>query len=159
MPLSECTRVVQNVDCRPPNQHVHSVFIGNELHESMTAYEKYVKRPALMEDVSYYCFLVRYNFKGHNPDRWAEWDWRYRARERVLNYFPQYKSQENSFQFPDWCRMKLTLSHPHRTGDELYVVDGTPYATHVMAYMKCRELHEHEDDHGEQATNHARTVT
>lgn len=35
-PLSEYTRVVQNVDCRHPNQHVCSVFISDELHESMT---------------------------------------------------------------------------------------------------------------------------
>jgi ATP-dependent DNA helicase PIF1 len=73
-PLFECTRVVQNVDCRPPNQHVSSIFIGDELHESTTVYGKYLKRPTRMEDVSYYCFLVRYNLKGNNPDRWREWD-------------------------------------------------------------------------------------
>jgi hypothetical protein len=146
IPLYECSRVVQNVDCRTPDQHVRSLFVGDELQESMTVYEKYLKRPARMEGVSYYCFLVRYNFKANNPDQWHEWDWR-KARERVLNYFPQYKSHENSTQFPDWCRMKLTLDHPHRRPDELRAVDGTLYATHVMAYMKCLELHEHEDDH------------
>jgi hypothetical protein len=43
--------------------------------------------------------------------------------------------------------MKLTLSHPHRSREELYVVDGTSYASYIIAYMKCNELHEHENDH------------
>ena len=59
LPLQEDSRVVQSVDCRPRERHARVIGItaDGDIEESRTIYEKYLRRPGHMEDVSYFEFL------------------------------------------------------------------------------------------------------
>jgi hypothetical protein len=138
---------VQSVDCRPRERQTRPIDITaeGEVEESQTAYDKYVRRPDWMEDVSYFEFLQDWNFKARNPVKWARWQ--PPAKPRVLNYFPRYKPVRSHQHFSDFCRVKLLLNHPHRQPTELLEVDDRQFPTHVAAYQYCLKNHEHDDDH------------
>ncbi|KAF5128332.1 ATP-dependent DNA helicase pif1 [Metarhizium anisopliae] len=112
---------------------------------------KYLERNDQHEDITYLEYLQSYNLKT----------WRRlagQAKKRVLSYFPRYRSMESSPQFDDFCRVKLMMSHPHRSPHELLVVGGLRFDSFAAAYKCCREHHDtHSDDHyGEPDTNELR---
>ncbi|EAQ88882.1 hypothetical protein CHGG_05501 [Chaetomium globosum CBS 148.51] len=147
LPLQEDSRVVQSVDCRPRERHARAIDItaDGDIEESRTVYEKYLRRPDHMEDVSYFEFLQNWNFKARNPVRWAIWQ--APALPRVLYYYPRYKPVRSHQQYSDFCRVKLLLSHPHRQTEDLSQVDGRQFDNHASAYRYCLEHHDHPDDH------------
>ncbi|KAH6640312.1 hypothetical protein F5144DRAFT_484970 [Chaetomium tenue] len=145
--LQEDSRVVQSVDCRPRERHARAIDItaDGDIEESRTVYEKYLRRPDHMEDVSYFEFLQNWNFKARNADKWAIW--RPPAMPRVLYYYPRYKPVRSHRQYSDFCRVKLLLSHPHRQTEDLSQVDGRKFDNYSSAYRYCLEHHDHPDDH------------
>ena len=148
LPLQEDSRVVLSVDCRPPDKHGRVLEFSEAdevLQEKTTAYDKYLQRPEDMEDICYFEFFERWNFKSPNKDNWKEW--RPPARPRVLYYFPRYKPVHGHAQFSDFCRAKLFLDHPHREHDEFLNLDGRQFDNYEAANEYCMEHHEHEDNH------------
>ncbi len=76
LPLYEDSRVILSVDCRPPNRHNRLVEFSEAeetIQEKTTTYEKYLQRNEQMNNVSYFEFLEKYNFKSTNPDNWRIW--------------------------------------------------------------------------------------
>jgi hypothetical protein len=75
LPLQEDSRVVQSVDCRPRDKQARPIDITAEgdVEESQAAYDKYLRRPDSMEEVSYFEFLQDWNFKARNPVKWVRW--------------------------------------------------------------------------------------
>ena len=65
---------------------------------------------------------------------------------------------ESSPQFNNLCRVKLMMSHPHRSPHELLVVGGLRFDSFAAAYKCCREHYDtHSDDYyGELDTNELR---
>lgn len=150
LPLQEDSRVVRSVDCRPSNQHGRQLDLDadgeeNEIGSRTTMYEKYLGRPAALEDVSYVCFLKNWNFAARNPERWRVF--RHPAKPRVLCFFPRYKSRPDHQQFSDFCRVKLMLNHPHRDPSDLLQIDGQHFGTYVEGLRYCMAAHSHDDDH------------
>ncbi|EAQ83491.1 hypothetical protein CHGG_09895 [Chaetomium globosum CBS 148.51] len=147
LPLQEDSRVVQSVDCRPHERHARPIDItaDGDIQESQTAYERYLRRPASMDDVSYFEFLQDWNFKARNPARWAIWQ--PPAMPRVLYYYPRYKPVRSHQQYSDFCRVKLLLNHPHRQSEQLLEVDDLQFDNYTSAYHYCLEHHDHQDDH------------
>jgi hypothetical protein len=99
----------------------------------------------VLQDVSYFEFLERWNFQARNPDNWKKWQ--SPAKPRVLYFFPRYKPLRAHRQFGDFCRVKLLLNHPHLEHDELLTVNGQDFDNYILAYEYCSGNHEHEDDH------------
>ncbi|OXV12227.1 hypothetical protein Egran_00012 [Elaphomyces granulatus] len=66
---------------------------------------------------------------------------RLRAPERVLNYFPVYKSDE---QPEDYARVKLILHHPFREISALKQFGDTRFDSFQEAYEYCRQACVHE---------------
>ncbi|EAQ91836.1 hypothetical protein CHGG_00071 [Chaetomium globosum CBS 148.51] len=130
LPLQEDSRVVQSVDCRPRERHARPIDIAadGDIQESQTAYEKYLRRPGSMDDVSYFEFLQDWNFKARNPARWAIWQ--PPAMPRVLYYYPRYKAGP----FPS-------------ASEQLLEVDDLQFDNYTSAYHYCLEHHDHQDDH------------
>ncbi|EAQ92764.1 hypothetical protein CHGG_00999 [Chaetomium globosum CBS 148.51] len=147
LPLQEDSRVVQSVDCRPHERHARPIDItaDGDIQESQTAYERYLRRPASMDDVSYFEFLQDWNFKARNPARWAIWQ--PPAMPRVLYYYPRYKPVRSHQQYSDFCRVKLLLNHPHRQSEQLLEVDDLQFDNYTSVYHYCLEHHDHQDDH------------
>jgi hypothetical protein len=147
LPLYEDSRVVQSVDCRPRDKQTRPIDIteDGDVKESQTAYDKYLRRPDWMEDVSYFEFLQDWNFSHKNPVKWAMW--KPPAKPRVLNYFPRYKPVRSHRQFPDFCRVKLLLNHRHRDPAKLLEFDDREFLDYVAAYQYCLDHHDHDDDH------------
>ncbi len=148
LPLYEDSRVVLSVDCRPPDKHSRQIEFSEKdeaVREKTTSYEKYLTRSLAMEDITYFEFLERWNYKAKNANNWKIWQ--PPARPRVLYYFPRYKPIRGHIQFADFCRTKLCLSHPHREHDGFLTLDGLEFLCYVAAYDYCLQHHEHEDDH------------
>lgn len=67
---------------------------------------------------------------------------------RVLHYYPRYKPIRNHQQYPNFCRVKLLLNHPHRNYDELLdTEEESRFSTYQEAYDNCLLNHNHPDDH------------
>jgi hypothetical protein len=66
---------------------------------------------------------------------------------RVLYYYPRYKPVRSHQQYPDFCRVKLLLNHPHRQSEQLLEVDDLQFDNYASAYQYCLEHHDHQDDH------------
>lgn len=152
LPLVESSHVFVRVDCRHPDRLQQQAMVeGEELREYQLKYGKYCTRPDNLEDATFFDFLTRIEHGG-KKDRWHYLT--ANAKPRIPVYFPRYKSERDSDQYEDFARMKLTLNHPHRSVDELYVVEDAPFATYAEAYAACKEVHEgmHDDDfYGETA--------
>lgn len=145
LPLQEDSRVVRSVDCRHPDVHVRHIDVEGDVEESASAYMKYLQRTPVMENLSYFEFLERWNFASRNPERWKVWQ--PPARPRVLSYFPRYKTKRDHAQFEDFCRVKLMLNHPHRRHEDLLTVNGRTFGTYKLAFTLCELTHDHADDH------------
>ncbi|KAM4055502.1 PIF1-like helicase [Hirsutella rhossiliensis] len=130
LPLQEGSRICLYVDCRP------------------NVYEKYGQRPEALKDLTYVSFLKHWNFRSRDPSAWKQWrPGNVNGRPRVLVYFPRYQAAPEGQQWPDYCRVKLTLNHPHRRLDELLTFDGQAFSSHVQAFSYCWQHHNHGDDH------------
>ncbi|KAM4067942.1 ATP-dependent DNA helicase PIF1 [Hirsutella rhossiliensis] len=93
--------------------------------------------------LTYFELLTKVDFT-----RPAAWHYYSRAPDRVLSYFPRYKALRGNEQYEDFCRVKLTLHHPHRDPQELKEVDGTLFDTFSGAYDHCSAVHDvHPDDY------------
>ncbi|KJZ67912.1 hypothetical protein HIM_12699 [Hirsutella minnesotensis 3608] len=149
LPLQEGSRTCLYVDCRNPDRHSRSLRIdGDEVDEAPNVYEKYCQRPEALADQSYVSFLKCWNFRPRDPSKWKKWQpGNVNGRPRVLVYFPRYKADPEGQQWPDYCRVKLTLNHPHRRLDELLRFDGQLFSSHVEAFSYCWQHHSHGDDH------------
>ena len=69
LPLYKDSRVVLSVDCRPPDRHGRVLEFSEAeevIQKKKTSYKKYLDRPDDIEDVSYFEFLERWNFKSSN---------------------------------------------------------------------------------------------
>lgn len=145
LPLVECSHVFVRVDCRKPDG-VQRAIIQEDgaVREQKPLHEKYCQREESWSGLTYFRFLTAVNHSVRG--RWQYF--KDRAKPRILNYFPRYKGMRSSDQFEDFCRVKLTLHHPHTSVDELKVVDGVAFDTFAEAYDRCREVHEgaHLDD-------------
>ena len=70
----------------------------------------------------------------------------------MLRYTPKYKLSE---QKEDFCRVQLTLYHPHYHHDQLILVESVAFETYADAYKYCCEVHTYEDDYfGATANRH-----
>ncbi|KAM4066719.1 PIF1-like helicase [Hirsutella rhossiliensis] len=135
LPLQEGSRTCLYVDCRNPDRHSRSLRIdGDEVDEAPNVYEKYTQRPEALADLSYVSFLKCWNFRPRDPSKWKQW------QPGNVNGRPRQ-------QWPDYCRAKLTLNHPHRRFDELLTFDGQVFSSHVQAFSHCWQHHSHSDDH------------
>jgi ATP-dependent DNA helicase PIF1 len=144
LPLYVDSRVVVFVNCRNPEEQGRHIDINNDgqVNEGRSPYDKYLKRPARMEKVSFFQFLKYWNFSKKDPRTWAEWN----AKPRVLKYHPRYKGDRKAKEWPDFCRTKLMLNHPYRNLGDLYRVcdsDGNPseFDTFEAAYDHCVAVH------------------
>uniref|UniRef100_A0A4E9ER58 ATP-dependent DNA helicase n=1 Tax=Gibberella zeae TaxID=5518 RepID=A0A4E9ER58_GIBZA len=143
--LQEGTRIVRSVDCRRPDEHWQADFIpiddqGASVRASKNTYQKYLTRPDSLQDFSYFRFLTRVDFTG-NTNTWREFP---SAADRILNYFPRYKSLlagGGHEDYENYCRVKLMLHHPHRSFDQLLEVEGEHFDTYLLAYQHCMDLH------------------
>ncbi|WAO96950.1 ATP-dependent DNA helicase [Fusarium falciforme] len=149
LPLQEGSRTCLYVDCRNPDMHSRSLQIdGDEVDEVPNIYEKYYRRPEALEDLTYVSFLKYWNFPSRNPSMCKQWQLsNVNGRPRVLVYFPRYRADPEGQQWPDYCRVKLTLNHPHRRLDELLTFDGQRFSSHAKAFSYCWQHHSHGDDH------------
>ncbi|KAM4060764.1 PIF1-like helicase [Hirsutella rhossiliensis] len=149
LPLQEGSRICLYVDCRHPDRHSRSLRIdGDEVDEAPNVYEKYGQRPEALKDLTYVSFLKHWNFRSRDPSAWKQWrPGNVNGRPRVLVYFPRYQAAPEGQQWPDYCRVKLTLNHPHRRLDELLTFDGQAFSSHVQAFSYCWQHHNHGDDH------------
>ncbi|KAJ3455720.1 hypothetical protein MRS44_017202 [Fusarium solani] len=149
LPLQEGSRTCLYVDCRNPDMHSCSLQIdGDEVDEALNIYEKYCRRPEALEDLTYVSFLKYWNFPSRNPSMCKQWQLsNVNGRPRVLVYFPRYRADPEGQQWPDYCRVKLTLNHPHRRLDELLTFDGQRFSSHAKAFSYCWQHHSHGDDH------------
>ncbi|KAJ3454665.1 hypothetical protein MRS44_013265 [Fusarium solani] len=123
LPLQEGSRTCLHIDCRNPDMHSRSLRIdADEVDEAPNVYEKYCQRPESLEDLTYVSFLKYWNFHSRDPSKWKQWQpGNVNGRPRVLVYFPRYQADPEGQQWPDYCRVKLTLNHPHRRHDELLI--------------------------------------
>ena len=139
--LVHCSRQILKVDCRSPEAQRQYIIHDETVQETLSMYTKYLGREDTEDwsGISYFQFLTKVNF---SKKPWRHWQ--APAKDRVLRYFPKYKQ---ATQRDDFCRMKLTLHHPHRHHDELKTVDGVPFASYAAAYDYCLESHSHEDDY------------
>ncbi|EAQ87096.1 hypothetical protein CHGG_03715 [Chaetomium globosum CBS 148.51] len=139
--LVHCSRQILKVDCRSPEAQRQYIIHDETVQETLSIYTKYLGREDTEDwsGISYFQFLTKVNF---SKKPWRHWQ--APAKDRVLRYFPKYKQET---QRDDFCRMKLTLHHPHRHHDELKIVDGVPFASYAAAYRYCLENHSHEDDY------------
>ncbi|KAM4061960.1 PIF1-like helicase [Hirsutella rhossiliensis] len=149
LPLQEGSRTCLYVDCRHPDRHSRSLRIdGDEVDEAPNAYEKYCRRPEALEDLPYVSFLKYWNFRSRDPFTWKQWQpSNVNGRPRVLVYFPRYQADPEGQQWPEYCRVKLTLNHPHRWFDELLAFDGQRFHSYAKAFSYCWQHHSHGDDH------------
>ncbi|KJZ70977.1 hypothetical protein HIM_09632 [Hirsutella minnesotensis 3608] len=149
LPLQEGSRTCLYVDCRNPDRHSRSLRIdGDEVDEAPNVYEKYTQRPEALADLSYVSFLKSWNFRPRDPSKWKLWQpGNINGRPRVLVYFPRYQADPEGQQWPDYCRVKLTLNHPHRRVDDLLTIDGQLFGSHAEAFSYCWQHHSHGDDH------------
>ncbi|KAM4061713.1 PIF1-like helicase [Hirsutella rhossiliensis] len=138
LPLQEGSRTCLYVDCRNPDRHSRSLRIdGDEVDEAPNVYEKYTQRPEALADLSYVSFLKCWNFRPRDPSKWKQWQpGNINGRPRVLVYFPRYQADPEGQQWSDYCRVKLTLNHPHRRVDDL-----------LTALSYFLQHHSHGDDH------------
>ena len=147
LPLQEGSRAVLFVDCRPSDKQTYAMNIGVDgVSECENLYGKYLARdiskPELAE-LTFFELISNWNFRGES-DSWSP---RPRAKERVLNYFPKYKDNPHAYEFDQFCRVKLMLSHPHQKEEELLWVDGYQHSTFESAYKACRLRHYDERAH------------
>ncbi|KAM4055604.1 PIF1-like helicase [Hirsutella rhossiliensis] len=135
LPLQEGSRTCLYVDCRNPDRHSRFLRIdGDEVEEAPT----FTKTLA---DLCYVSFLK-------DPSKWKQWQpGNVNGRPRVLVYFPRYQADPEGQQWPDYCRVKLTLNHPHRRVDDLLTFDGQLFGSHAEAFSYCWQHHSHGDDH------------
>ncbi|KAI0121499.1 ATP-dependent DNA helicase PIF1 [Hypoxylon sp. NC0597] len=147
LPLQEDSRVIRNVDCRRPDSHSRLFDINNngQLEETSTLYEKYLQRPSRMDAISYFQFLEMWNFSSRDPERWNPWQ--RPARAHVLLYFPRYKPIPTHPQFPEFCRVKLMLNHPHRNHNKLLQLSSERFHTYQHAFLRCSSVHTYPDNH------------
>ncbi|KAM4065772.1 ATP-dependent DNA helicase PIF1 [Hirsutella rhossiliensis] len=104
---------------------------------------KYLARNDQWAQLTYFELLTKVDFT-----RPAAWHYYSRAPDRVLSYFPRYKALRGNEQYEDFCRVKLTLHHPHRDPQELKEVDGALFDTFSGAYDHCSAVHDvHPDDY------------
>jgi hypothetical protein len=146
LPLQEGSRVVRAVDCRPHNRQRTAIIRGddtNRVVDVRSQYQKYLERPALWADITYFDILSHIDF-SHSPQNWRRIQ---RSKPRVLNYFPRYKSDPEAEQFKDFYRIKLMLNHRHRHPDELKVVDDTRFDTYRKVYAYYLQIHQHDDNY------------
>ncbi|KGQ02733.1 DNA repair and recombination protein PIF1 [Beauveria bassiana D1-5] len=134
IPLQEGTRMIAYVDCRPLEQHGRSYRVDEDVSEAVGSYQKYLQRSETHEGITYLDYLQSYNLKT-----WRRL--RVNAKQRVLSYFPRYQPVAASPQFHDFCRVKLMMSHPHRSPDELLAVDGQRFESFAAAYQCCQQRH------------------
>ncbi|KAJ3454226.1 hypothetical protein MRS44_018120 [Fusarium solani] len=149
LPLQEGSRTCLQIDCRNPDMHSRFLRIdADEVDEAPNVYEKYCQRPEALEDLTYVSFLKYWNFHSKNPSKWKQWQpGNVNGRPRVLVYFPRYQADPEGQQWPEYCRVKLTLNHPHRRHDELLMFDGHRFNSHAQAFSYCWQHHSHGDDH------------
>jgi len=63
--------VVLSVDCRPREFQGRSIDVGaDELQENSSSYDKYLRRPRHMEDLTYVEMLRNRNTKATDEQRW-----------------------------------------------------------------------------------------
>ncbi|EAQ90501.1 hypothetical protein CHGG_02436 [Chaetomium globosum CBS 148.51] len=117
----------------------------NQAVSVRSQYQKYLERLELWDDITYFDFLSNIDW-SRGPQSWRRIR---RAKPRVLNYFPRYKSDPGAAdnQFEDFCRVKLMLNHVHRNPEDLKTVDGSVFDTYRQAYEYCLEIHRHPDDY------------
>ncbi|KAI8710625.1 ATP-dependent DNA helicase [Fusarium sp. LHS14.1] len=149
LPLQEGSRTCLHIDCRNPDMLSRSLRIdADEVDEAPNVYEKDCQRPESLEDLTYVSFLKYWNFHSRDPSKWKQWQpGNVNGRPRVLVYFPRYQADPEGQQWPDYCRVKLTLNHPHRRHDELLMFDGHRFNSHAQAFSYCWQHHSHGDDH------------
>ncbi|KJZ68228.1 hypothetical protein HIM_12379 [Hirsutella minnesotensis 3608] len=149
MPLVKDHNPLVSFTSKLLNQHSRSLRIdGDEVDEAPNAYEKYCRRPGALEDLPYVSFLKYWNFRSRDPSTWKQWQpSKVNGRPRVLVYFPRYQADPEGQQWPEYCRVKLTLNHAHRRFDELLAFDGQRFHSYAKAFSYCWQNHSHDDDH------------
>ena len=143
LPIQEDSRVVITVDCRPKEFQGRSIDVGaEELEENRSSYDKYLRRPRHMEDLTYVEMLRNWNTRPGDEQRWQPFQGP-KAKPRILMYFPRYKRKRTHPQYADFCRVKLMLNHVHRDADKLLELGGNVFRTAIEAYDYCLQHHEH----------------
>jgi ATP-dependent DNA helicase PIF1 len=139
------------LDCRPAQaQDRHVQFDDGEAGEDMvvkeglSAYKRYKLRiehangGEHLRDVTLIDWLQHYNVNKFQPLS--------KGKPRPVNFFPRYKSNPTDDEYEDYCRVKMMLSHPFESVEDLLEVDGVQAETFQEAYELCCDNHTHGDD-------------
>jgi ATP-dependent DNA helicase PIF1 len=145
-PLTHCSRIFVNVDCRPEQaQDVTFAFRDGarpsedaecddiNFKQGRSVLEKYKLRLPTHELVLYLDFLLHFSY-----DKTAKR--RVKAKPRILNFMPRYSPIAEPDHF---ARVKLMLHHPFREVDEVLTINGNVFDTFTAAYSYCRSTCSH----------------
>ncbi|CAH0028647.1 unnamed protein product [Clonostachys rhizophaga] len=99
-------------------------------------YEKYLRRSDEWESLIYFTSLTQID---HNQHTWRPFPI---AANRILNYFPRYRSEVEHGTREDYCRIRLMLHHPYQSVDQLKIVEGEVFETFTAAFEYCEEVHQ-----------------
>ena len=112
--------------------------------EGLSAYKRYKLRiehangGEHLRDVTLIDWLQHYNVLKFQPLS--------KGKPRPVNFFPRYKSNPTDDEYEDYCRVKMMLSHPFESVEDLLEVDGVQAETFQEAYELCCDNHAHGDD-------------
>jgi hypothetical protein len=135
LPLINQSRTVITVDCRPFEEQSIPIVIedGEVTIGGKSLLKKYIDRPGTVENLTYIDYIRNFNHITYKR--------RPRAKPRLLNYFPLYKTTED--QLEDFCRVKIFLHHPFRAINSL----KGQFHGWKEAYQDCiQNHHNHEPD-------------
>jgi ATP-dependent DNA helicase PIF1 len=145
-PLTHCSRILVNVDCRPEQGQIVTFAFQDgaqpsedaecddvNFKQSRSVLEKYKSRPPTDEFVSYLDFLLHFTHDRTTKRRT-------KAKPRMLNFMPRYSPIAEPDHF---ARVKLMLHHPFREVDEVLTINGNMFDSYSAAYSYCRATCSH----------------
>ena len=102
LPLTECSHVIQPVDCRDPRKQVEAAIISpddRKIRDVKNLHQKYCQRDIeLWRELTYFDFMTKVS---HTRKPWSHFS--NLAKQRVLSYFPRYKLIPTDPDFEDFA--------------------------------------------------------
>ena len=145
LPVQSSSWAAVSLDCRPEDVQSNLIVLeSGQVSAKRSMLQRYQDRladtddNAALRDLSLFQCLRFWD--------WMIWRLRPRAKPRVINYFPRYKSDPHLEDYSDYCHVRLMLHHPFVGWDDLLSVNGQVYATYVDAFRACIRQHIHPED-------------
>jgi ATP-dependent DNA helicase PIF1 len=144
LPLTNGSRQVINVDCRPTDKQSTYITIedGEVAPSDKSNLEKYATRPQEYEGLTYLTNLMDRDLRTFKKRRAT-------TVSRVLNYWPRYKPDRNGLDYEDFCRVKVMMHHPFCSIDDLLTSEAIDvessqprrFESWAQAYEICSLAH------------------